>query len=279
MSNFNASHFYRELNTQIGLDLPLFLDIVEATDAQYLNGQINSYEHLTRLADYLGVSVEKIISNKIDYKVLRKRFLIPSFAISDKYLLEGGCYMDTVRYMLSFFRNRYGEKAIKYVLSQLQIEERVIYNDQIMVNLNFLNDLFKVFEKLGMNQSEVFSLASYVNLKARRAGVLALLKDKKTDFEILDTIVQNQKSYDANFDYQLFVDGKTYCLQGIRREHGLSEENEYCVHSLNLFKAATIQKAPTLINKSSLDFIDVNTQYRHGKYTQNFIFKETCLVQ
>jgi hypothetical protein len=156
------------------------------------------------IADRLGVSLTSLIDSDIDWKVVKLKYLTPNIALPDEYQENSGTYMSTIRSVISFISFKYNQETANSILQQLQLDPAALLNDNLKVNIKFVNHLFKILvDKMGFNKDDMNILSIMVHRYSMRNSVVAMAKVCKTDGDILRTMISNASKYEQNFDYWL----------------------------------------------------------------------------
>jgi len=100
------------------------------------------YHQVEVLCSYLGITIESLIGNTVDFPTIKKNLYSSKIAIPDKYLVHAGSYMSGFRFIYNFMKKKYNQKTADSILRHFQLSKDVIANDSIMVNCLLTNAIF-----------------------------------------------------------------------------------------------------------------------------------------
>jgi hypothetical protein len=283
MTNVIISKISNQLKKDIGLNDHMIPQIFGLTSKEYfkkIHGQTPfKYNELVSFSNYLGVTIDNILSDSIDYDVIKKRFITPSYALPEKYLKAAGTYIHTLRYMIEFCKYKFGKKYRQMILDHLQLDEKVLLNSKLMVNLELLNDFAQFVNSHGFDLDDFNYMALYVNQFGRRSQIQSIIKDCTNVSGILKIMVQNQNKYDQNFTYSIKQKGDLFCITGKSNEYINQEigSKKICSDLINHFKAYTIKNTSIFKGQRPINIINIENEIIKDRQIERYTIKEGSL--
>ncbi len=223
------------------------------------------------IADRLGVSLQQIIDSKVDWQVVKSRLVSPSFAVPDIYLADSGTYMSSIRSIISFISFKYGAKAAEAILQELQISQEALLNDDLRLNLRFVNHLFKLLiDKFSLTKEDIDLMSVMVHRYSMRSSVVAMAKVCKNDGDILNLMVQNANKYEQNFDYWLEKEKNNTIIYSRSHFEIQNPSYEKMSHPLIWFKLSTVKNMTTLMGRNPMKLLNYEVGEERGMQTFKF---------
>ncbi len=198
--------FIHGLKDEFICDDQIIRDILNLTEQEYekkLATENYSLGEGLAIAEHFGVSIEDLIDGKTDYKYLKKKFLTPSTAIPDRYLIGAGTYMGNIRSIVNFSSRLSNGAHKKWLQRKNYINDLVLANDDLMVNVELANNLLKDMQ-LSLNLTELDYLAMAIkSYDQTKRKALKPYVYGKTNIELAEFVANNASSYDLNFEYSV----------------------------------------------------------------------------
>ena len=235
------------------------------------------------IADRLGVSLQQILDSKVDWKVVKSRLISPHTAVPDSHLIDGGTHMSSIRSIISFISLKYSHVAAQTILQELQLSQAALLNDDLKLNIRFVNQLFKLLiDKFGLTKEDIDLMTVMVHRYSMRNSVTAMAKICKNDGDILNLMVQNANKYEENFDYWLEKEKNDTVIYS-RSHFELEGSNEKMGHPLIWFKLSTVKNMTTLLGRNPMMLLHYEVGEEKGIQTFKFRVGNTnslsCLRQ
>jgi len=177
-----------------------------------ISPNINSITHLT---ESIGISIDAIVTGKIDYKVLKAHFNGNLKTIPERYSTAKFSKIRTSTHILDFVEQHLGWNAKKTIYNHFQINEAIFDNDEEMVNFlmpsdicRFIGEKFKApeayLEKIGAH-------SAVVNKNSIVGKIVSLYESPKELYENMFTEAVH-RLYDRNQTYQILKLTDQYCI-------------------------------------------------------------------
>jgi hypothetical protein len=278
-----TNNLLRELVYQFGHDTSFIEDVFGCNLPDIAQKKFTLSESFA-IADRLGVSLQQILDSKVDWKVVKSRLISPHSAISDSYLIDGGTYMSSIRSIISFISLKYSHIAAQTILQELQISQAALLNDDLKLNIRFVNHLFRLLiDKFGLTKEDIDLMTVMVHRYSMRNSVTAMAKICKNDGDILNLMVQNANKYEENFDYWLEKEKNDTVIFSRSRFELEGSSIEKMSHPLIWFKLSTVKNITTLMGRNPMRLLNYEVGEEKGIQTFKFRVGNTnslsCLRQ
>ena len=199
--------------------------------------------------------------------------------IPDTYLGAEGTYMGTIKGCVDFFTHLTNLKSRNILLDELQLSEKILNTTSIMLNINTLLEVERVFDQFNLSKTDMANLAFYLNrTNPKRMNVINSVKDFKTDFATVAHMCDiANKHYDKNFTYSIKLDGDRFLVEGIGNEqvHDELKSNVLTGDMLAVFRANTIADVTTDIIGRPMKLVDVINDCSRSRQIVQYVFKES----
>jgi hypothetical protein len=265
-----SNNLLKELVFQFGHDTSFIEDVFACHLPDITHKKFTLAESFA-IADRLGVSLQQIIDSKVDWKVVKSRLVSPHSAVPDNYLADGGTYMSSIRSIISFISFKYGQEAAKAILQELQISQAALLNDDLKLNIRFVNHLFKLLiDKFALSKEDIDLMTVMVHRYSMRNSVTAMAKVCKNDGDILNLMVQNANKYEQNFNYWLEKEKNDTIIYSRSRFELHGSSNEKMSHPLIWFKLSTVKNMTTLMGRNPMKLLNYEVGEEKGIQTFKF---------
>lgn len=265
-----SNNLLRELVFQFGHDTSFIEDIFSCHLPDIAYKKFTLTESFA-IADRLGVSLQQLMDLKVDWKVVKTRLVSPHSAVPDIYLEDSGTYMESIRSIMSFISFKYSQKTAYVLLQELQVSQAALLNDDIRLNIKFLNHLFKLLEdKFALTKEDIDLMTVMVHRYSMRSSVLAMTKTCKTDGDILNLMVENANKYEQNFDYWLEKEKNDTIIYSRSRFELHESSKEQMSHPLICFKLSTVKNMTTLMGRNPMKLLNYEVGEEKGMQTFKF---------
>jgi hypothetical protein len=240
------------------------------------------FNSIVALSDFLGVSIEQIADNNIDYKQVKRKFITPSLSIPDHHTVAAGSYITSLRCMYNFVKNKFNQKTATEMLKTFQIDTAVLRNDNIMINLKLINDILKyTVEKLNFTKQDILNMAIRGYVDCPRKSIINLVKDTQTDKEILQAMVSISNLYEKNFSYKLDIVNETKFVLRSESNPEFNEAlktNKLSTEITNTYKNLAVSVVPALLGRPMLTQTGIQDYNMNGIQYVNYTYKENSLL-
>ncbi len=156
-------------------------------------------------------------------------------------------------------------------MQELQISQAALLNDDLKLNIRFVNHLFKLLiDKLSLTKEDIDLMTVMVHRYSMRSSVTAMAKVCKNDGDILNLMVQNANKYEQNFDYWLEKDKNDTIIYSRSRSELDGGSNEKMGHPLIWFKLSTVKNMTTLMGRNPMRLLNYEVGEEKGLQTFKF---------
>ncbi len=195
------------------------LDRLQLTKKQLVSEkQLNLSPRLdviTNLTESLGISIESLITGKIDFQTLFAHASGNIKKLPERYSSAKFSKVRTSIHLLDFIENNLGWNAKKSIYNHFQINESILKNAESTVNFlmpsdicQFIGEKFKAPPTL---LHRIGAHSSTVNKNSILGRVLSAYKSPKTLHENIFTEIVH-RFYDKNQIYKILKLTNQYCL-------------------------------------------------------------------
>ncbi len=169
-----------------------------------------SNSELNRLAQYLGISEEQIISGAYDLNLLRSRIFHDPLTLPERYSINQFSYLRTSAHIFRYLVLTRGQHFADRIANKLNVSPLLYQNHDNKISLNYFLDLLDIIESSGFSQSEMDTLPGVLFLGLAESPLFNEFKKSKNYFECYETLAKNLNLFDANFIYKSDVDSCYY---------------------------------------------------------------------
>ncbi|MCT4643146.1 MAG: hypothetical protein N4A33_12720 [Bacteriovoracaceae bacterium] len=264
-------------------DEDFMCDILQLKKTEFdrikLSGEYR-FSDIVKISSFLGVNVDDIAYNRLDFDNIRRKFLKTTCDIPDEYKVNAGTYMRNIRSMLDYVGNKLNKRVSQYVLNRFDLSQEAVDNDDLLVNLVLAQKLIDFI-------SNEYSLTKYDIVKMGLISCSSGFKKKlTTDYhfyrmsDIALYIVQNVHKIERNFYYyDVIFRGDLFTLRSraYNKTHEIFNSKMITNERSMLYRQSAIRFFPLLYGLPSFEIIDVNTFYHLGSEHIDYIIKDKSL--
>jgi hypothetical protein len=201
-----------------------------------------SLSSITHLTESINISIESIVTGKIDYQTLRAHCNGNLKTIPKRYSVAQFSKIRTSTHILDFVEKHLGWDAKKSIFNHFQINEAILENDEELVNFlmpsdicRFIGEQFKAPEQY---LEKIGSHSAVVNKNSIVGKIVSMYESPKELYENMFTEAVH-RLYDRNQTYQILKLTQHYCIvePKFREEvkdllHLKNPGNSYACHSI-----------------------------------------------
>lgn len=280
--HFNIIPIIKELESNLLLDPEIIGEVLEVDprilDQPKLMGTL-SFRQISNLSSFLGLPIEKLVNQEIDYQAIKDKFYSSVEKVPDKYSIGAGSYISGIRSMHNYIKNCYGKATAIEALKNFDLTENSIINDKNMNNLFLVNDVIDYcIESLGFEKSDVKQMALRSYIDGQRKEILKMASTCKTVKELLQLMVNHSEKYEVNFHYYLIDIGNSkYILRSESKEEITDTLKTQKVSTLenNFYKSYVIELSPVLAGLGNIKITGVQSTVISGKQIIHYYIKES----
>jgi hypothetical protein len=157
------------------------------------------------LCDRLGITLEKLLSGKVDFMRLRESFYGMSNSLPVRYDFGKFSKVRTVMNILDYIERYHGQEVKAHLLKCLQVSSEFLANPENNMNIFVMKDICNFLEKkMGYDHSDFVSLGYWSYFTHKDSNLGQKLASHRGYEELFDaTCNEYCKEFDDNFNYDL----------------------------------------------------------------------------
>ena len=196
-----------ELSERLGLDPKrmLMLRVQKKTPSVHSMGQ---------LVSEIGLSLETIVTGKIDFQALSAHTSGNLFYLPERYSHVAFSKRRTSISLLSYLEDHFGWETKKHVMNHLQVNEAIFSDPEAPISFYFPFDLTSYLIQIGFATETIRRMGAYSvvsNQNSPLAKLMASFGGPRNLYERVFSDVVG-KSFDRNYDYRLMSLGEDDCV-------------------------------------------------------------------
>jgi hypothetical protein len=208
-----------KISHTLGWKIDDVCDRLQLSEKQFLHQKsINlspSLSAITHLTESIHISIDAVVTGKIDYKTLRAHFNGDLKAIPERYSIAKFSKIRTSTHILDFVEKHLGWDAKKSIYNHFQINEAIVENDEEMVNFLLPSDICRyVGEKFKAPEiylEKIGAHSAVVNKNSIVGKIVSTYESPKELYENMFTEAVH-RLYDKNQTYRILKLTDQYCI-------------------------------------------------------------------
>jgi hypothetical protein len=192
---------------------------------------------LSKFSEVLNVSLEAILTHKVDYGFLKK-FLDDQAqdVLPEQYSFSALSKRRTIVNILDYIRKDRGTREVLFLLRYFQLTPKHFKDPEKTINNNFIVDLLKLCREQNYTNEEIIKMGKESYNSNSRNALGGILCDSNDMIELFEKIfIKHINLFDLNFDYQLLKLNNNECNLRVKAKADVCEQlNKKIIGSNNL---------------------------------------------
>lgn len=276
-----TAKFVDDIKREFFCDDTFICELLKVTpkelEKKYANN-FDSFDDILKLADALGVNLEDIQNDTVNYSSIKSRMLRTSNQLPCEYIECAGTYMSNIKSIFNYLVKSTNEKTAKYACNKLGISPENIRHESLMVNIIFLEKLFSILSyDLNMSNDDIRSMVVHSYTSKKRRDLVESISHIGSGIEIAEHITKNSKIYELNFNYSFKKLSDNQCIISTKSNDEINnfmKSGKLISPATIQFKKHSIELLPAFLRQSKLSVKKIKDNT--SKVAQTVDFHITC---